>query len=70
MKTIKELGLKKTEDLAKLDSKKLSEEIKGAEKLFYTLRMKLNLGEQKQTHLLKVMRRYIASMKTLLTKAK
>jgi len=28
MKTIKELGLKKTEDLAKLDSKKLTEEIK------------------------------------------
>jgi len=32
--------------------------------------MKLALGEQKQTHLLKAMRRYIAGMKTLLIKAK
>lgn len=70
MKEIKDLKMKKTADLAKLSAGKLTEEIKGSEKTLYTMRMKMAVGELKQTHLIKAMRRYIASVKTLLTNAK
>jgi len=70
MKEIKDLKMKSKADLGKLTGEKLTAEIKGAEKMLYTMRMKLAVWELKQTHLVKTLRRYIASMKTLLVKAK
>ena len=64
MKEIKDLKMKSADALSKLSADKLTQEAKGAEKLLYTLRMKLAVGELKQTHLVKVLRRYIASLKT------
>ena len=70
MKEIKDLKMKKTADLAKLSAEKLTVEIKESEKTLYTMKIKMAVGELKQTHLVKAMRRYIASMKTLLVNAK
>lgn len=70
MKEIKDLKMKSSEALNKLSADKLTEEVKGAEKLLFTLKMKLAVGELKQTHLVKALRRYIASVKTLLNSAK
>ena len=67
MKEIKDLKMKEADALSKLSAEKLNDEVKGAEKLLYTLKMKLAVGELKQTHLVKALRRYIASMKTLLS---
>lgn len=67
MKTLKELNIKTMEVLRKLTAEKLTEELKSAQKTLYTMNMKLVAGEQKQTHVVKVMRRYIASLKTLQT---
>lgn len=64
MKEIKDLKLMKSADVKKLSAEKLTEEIKGAEKKLYTLNMKLAVGELKQTHLVKALRRYIAGLKT------
>ncbi len=61
--------MKSKDALSKLSADKLREEAKWAEKLLYTLSMKLAVGELKQTHLMKALRRYVASLKTL-TKAK
>jgi ribosomal protein L29 len=70
MKEIKDLKMKTSDALVKLSADKLTEEIKGAEKMLYTLRMKLAVGEVKQTHLVKALRRYVASLKTLANIAK
>ena len=70
MKEIKDLKMKSSDALKKLSADKLTEEVKGAEKLLFTLKMKLAVGELKQTHLVKALRRYIASVKTLLNSAK
>jgi len=70
MKEIKDLKMKKNADLVKLTAAKLTSEIKDSEKMLYTMKMKMAVGELKQTHLVKTMRRYIASMKTLLVNAK
>lgn len=65
MKEIKDLKMKSKEAVKKLSAEKLIEEIKASEKTLYTMKMKLAIGEQKQTHLMKALRRYIASLKTL-----
>ena len=65
MKEIKDLKMKSSDALSKLSREKLAEEVKGAEKILYTLKMKLAVGELKQTHLVKALRRYIASVKTM-----
>ncbi len=70
MKEIKDLKMKSSDALKKLSADKVTEEIKGAEKMLYTLKMKLSVGEVKQTHLVKALRRYIASLKTLANIAK
>ena len=67
MKAIKDLNMKTKDALLKLSAEKLAEEIKSSQKTLYTMSMKLVSGEQKQTHLIKVMRRYIATLKTLQT---
>ena len=70
MKEIKDLNMKSSDAVEKLSAEKLTEEIKGAEKKLYTLKMKLAVGEVKQTHLVKALRRYVASLKTLANIAK
>ncbi len=70
MKEIKDLKMKSSDALKKLTAEKLKEEIKTAEKMLFTMRMKLTVGELKQTHLMKAMRRYVASLKTLLNGVK
>lgn len=62
--------MKSSDAVKKLSAEKLIEEIKGAEKMLYTLKMKLAVGEVKQTHLVKALRRYVASLKTLANIAK
>ncbi|MDA9129181.1 50S ribosomal protein L29 [Candidatus Gracilibacteria bacterium] len=65
MKEIKDLNMQSKDALAKLSADKIKAEKKMAEKLLYTLRMKLAVGELKQTHLVKALRRYIASLATI-----
>lgn len=67
MKAIKDLNMKSKDALLKLSAEKLAEELKVSQKTLYTMNMKLVAWEQKQTHLMKVMRRYIAALKTLQT---
>jgi len=70
MKEIKDLKMKSSDAVRKLSAEKITEEIKTAEKTLFTLRMKLAVGEVKQTHLIKAMRRYVASLKTIATQSK
>ena len=70
MKEIKDLKMKSSDDVRKLSADKITEEIKGAEKVLFTLKMKLAVWEVKQTHLIKALRRYIASLKTISNGAK
>ena len=67
MKAIKDLNIKSMDAVRKLSGEKLTEELKSSEKSLYTMKMKHMAGEQKQTHVMKVMRRYIASLKTIQT---
>ncbi len=66
MKDIKDLKMKDVNALNKLSADKLKEEVKDAEKRLFTLRMKLHLGELKQTHLVTFLRKYIARLKTVM----
>jgi ribosomal protein L29 len=66
MKDIKDLKLKDTKALKELDSKKLALELKEAGKKMFTLKMKVTLGEVKQTHLVTALRRYIARVNTFI----
>lgn len=65
MKEIKDLNLKELKKLNELDEKELRAELASSSKNLYTLRMKKELGEQKQTHLIKTLRRYIAQINTV-----
>jgi len=67
MKELKDLKLMDTSKLDALDESKLKEELKGSEKKLYTLKVKLELSEQKQTHLIKALRKYIARIRTMAT---
>lgn len=62
---MKELKLKETADLKKLDNKSLKEELASRSKKLYELSMKKSLWELKQTHLIKALRRHIAVIKTV-----
>lgn len=65
MKEIKDLNLKELNKLSELDEKALRAELSVSSKNLYTLRMKKEVGEQKQTHLIKTLRRYIAQINTV-----
>ena len=67
MKEIKDLKLQKIEKLNELSDKDLKAEIARSSKDLYTLKMQKQLGELKQTHLIKALRRYIAQLKTVAT---
>jgi ribosomal protein L29 len=65
MKEIKDLNLKELNKLIELDEKALRAELSASSKNLFTLRMKKEVGEQKQTHLIKTLRRYIAQINTV-----
>ena len=67
IKELKDLKLLDNSKLNTLDEVKLKEELKGSEKKLFTLKMKLELNELKQTHLIKFLRRYVAKIKTIAT---
>ena len=67
MKEIKDLKLQDMKKLSSLDEKNLKTELVSSSKNLFTLRMKKQLGELKQTHLIKALRRYIAKVKTVAT---
>ena len=50
-----------------MSEKDLRSELTTSSKNLYVLRMKKELGEQKQTHLIKTLRRYIAQLNTVAT---
>lgn len=70
MKEIKDLKMKDTASLQKLDGAKLREEEKLASKNLFVLKMRQNVGELKQTHLITALRRYIARVKTFINTTK
>ena len=65
MKEIKDLKLKKLADLREMEEKALKRELNDSSKNLFVLKMKGHLGEQKQTHVVKVLRRYVAQIKTI-----
>lgn len=65
MKGLKDLKLIDNKTLEAMPKDKVLEEIKKIWKKMFELRMKLSLWELKQTHVIKVLRRYIAKLNTL-----
>jgi len=68
MKEIRDLKLKSVKDLEKLDVVALKKELVSSKKTMFELKMKLELKELKQTHLIKPLRRYVAVINTLLSR--
>jgi len=62
---MKELKLKSSKDIAALKEADLRKEIQTSEKKLFEMKMKKELNELKQTHLIKPVRRYIAALKTV-----
>ena len=67
MKEIKDLKLQELGKLIELNEKELKAELIRSSKELFTLRMKKELGELKQTHLIKALRRYVAQIYTVAT---
>ena len=65
MKEIKDLKLLDIEKLNSLNEVDLKKELNFSEKKYFTLKMKKQLGEVKQTHQIKFLRRYMARIKTV-----
>jgi large subunit ribosomal protein L29 len=65
MKEIKDLKLLDIEKLNSLNEVDLKKELNTSEKKYFTIKMKKELGEVKQTHSIKFLRRYIARLKTI-----
>lgn len=55
------------EELKKLDSTELKNELLSAQKTLYTLKMQKDLGELKQTHKMKQQKKHIARISTFLS---
>jgi ribosomal protein L29 len=64
-KEVKDLKIKKIENLREMEEKALKKEYKSSSEELYVLRMKKELGEQKQTHLIRILRKHIAQIKTI-----
>jgi len=65
MKEIKDLKLQELGKLIELNEKELKAELVRSSKELFALRMKKELGELKQTHLIKALRKYIAQLNTV-----
>lgn len=59
--------LKKAEDLRNLKAEDLQKELDEASKDLYTVKMSLELNSERQTHKVKALRRYVATIKTIAT---
>ena len=67
MKEIKDLKLQELGKLIELNEKDLRTELTRSSKELFSARMKKEVGELKQTHLIKALRRYIAQINTVAT---
>ena len=67
MKEIKDLKIQDLGKLKELNEADLKNELVKASKNLYVFKMKKQLGELKQTHLIKAVRRYIAQINTVAT---
>lgn len=67
MKELKDLKLLEISKLREMSSENLAIEDRRASKDLFVLTMKLKVGELKQTHLVKALRRYIAQINTVAT---
>jgi len=67
MKEIKDLKLKELGKLIELNEKDLRAELTRTSKELFSARMKKEVGELKQTHLIKALRRYVAQLNTVAT---
>nr|MDD3720079.1 50S ribosomal protein L29 [Candidatus Gracilibacteria bacterium] len=65
MKELKDLKLKEVNKLAELSQSDLKKELKDSESKLFTLKMKLETEELKQTHLVKFLRKYVARLRTI-----
>jgi ribosomal protein L29 len=65
MKELKDLKIKDLTKVNEMTQAALKKETISAQKSYFTLQMKKSLGELKQTHLMKFMRRYIAQLRTV-----
>ncbi len=65
MKAIKDLKLKQIEDLRKMDAETFRKELNITAKKLFELKMKKQLNEMKQTHLITALRKHIAVIKTV-----
>ena len=65
MKTIKDLKLKENEKVRALTEVEMKKELAAAMKMLFSLSMKLEANELKQTHLVRFARRYIAILRTV-----
>ena len=65
MKEIKDLKLIELSKLKELTEKELKKELDAAWKRSFVLKMKKSWGELKQTHLIKILRRYMARVLTV-----
>ena len=65
MKEIKDLKLQDISKLNTLSEADLKKELDSSLKKAFTLKMKKELWELKQTHLIKSLRRYVATIKTV-----
>jgi ribosomal protein L29 len=65
MKEIKDLKLQELGKLIELNEKDLKAELTKSSKGLFVLKMKKELGELKQTHLIKALRRNIAQINTI-----
>ena len=65
MKEIKDLKLTSLSKLKELTEKELKKELDDAWKRSFVLKMKKSWGELKQTHLIKILRRYMARVLTV-----
>lgn len=65
MKEIKDLKLQELGKLIELNEKDLKTELVKSSRDLFSLTMKKQVGELKQTHLIKALRRYIARIYTV-----
>lgn len=67
---MKDLKMKSKVEIQKMTKDEIIAETKSAQKALYSMKMKLVVGELKQTHTLKIVRRYVALLKTFVQKVK
>ena len=65
MKEIKDLKLQELGKLIEMNEKDLRAELVRSSRELFSARMKKEVGELKQTHLIKALRRYVAQINTV-----